>query len=130
MLKQKKFFFSLNSCLCRLISVFDNIYFIDASRKYTVVHFSSNVNEVIRAISNLLFFSHKKTPHATKAQNTYKQTKIKNALKKHLRGKKSLIRLFAFCAFVLLLGCVFVLFVPLLCVESFCGKKIKGLKLP
>ena len=31
-----------------------------------------------------------------KAQNANKRTKIKNALKKHLRGKKSLIRLFAF----------------------------------
>ena len=31
-----------------------------------------------------------------KQKNANKQTKIKNAFKKHLRGKKSLIRLFAF----------------------------------
>ena len=32
-------------------------------------------------------------------KNANKEAKIKNALKKHLRGKKSLIRLFAFCGF-------------------------------
>ena len=56
------------------------------------------------------FFFYKKILHAPKApkaakstktqpsKNTkcYTRTKIKNALKKHLRGKKSLIRLFAF----------------------------------
>ena len=56
-----------------------------------------------------------------KAQKAYKQTKTKKTMlyahKKHLRGKKSLIRLFAFLyfslsvlvLFVLLLGCLFVL---------------------
>ena len=34
-----------------------------------------------------------------KVQTGNKQTKIKNALKKHLRGKKSLIRLFALLCF-------------------------------
>ena len=82
---------------------------------------SSNVNEVIRAVLNSLFiylfiYFYKKISHAQKAPKStksikstkstktqpskstkrYKQTKIKNALKKHLRGKKSLIRLFAF----------------------------------
>ena len=45
---------------------------------------SSNINEIIKAILNFFiqkFYSHKK------AQNAYKRTKIKNALKKHLRGK-------------------------------------------
>ena len=45
---------------------------------------SSNINEVIKAILNFFiwkFHNHKK------AQNAYKQTKIKNAPKKHLRGK-------------------------------------------
>ena len=80
-----------------------------------MVFFSSNVDEAIRAFSNLFY---KKISHAQKAQNAHKRTKTKRqrfyALKKHLRGKKSLIRLCIFCAlilFVLLLGCVFVFFV-------------------
>ena len=45
---------------------------------------SSKINEVIRAILDFFiqkFHSHKKT------QKAYKRTKIKNARKKHLRGK-------------------------------------------
>ena len=45
---------------------------------------SSNINEIIKAILNFFiqkFYNHKK------AQNAYKRTKIKNAPKKHLRGK-------------------------------------------
>ena len=70
---------------------------------------SRNVNQVIRAVLNSLIFLQKDFTHAhththththIKAQNTHKQTKIKKAafndLKKHLRGKKSLI-----CSFVL-----------------------------
>ena len=71
---------------------------------------SSNVNEVFRAVLNSLFFFYKKILHAPKAPkapkstktqpskstNRYRRTKIKNALKRHLTGKKSLIRLFAF----------------------------------
>ena len=65
---------------------------------------SSNINEVIRSVLNLFFFmirSHKykkvlkalKAPKSikhnqTKAQNANKRIKIKNALKKHLSGKK------------------------------------------
>ena len=75
------------------------------------------------------FFLTKRLHSQQRHKTLASQQKLKNALKKHLRGKKSLIRLFTFCAFVLLLGCVFVLFVPLMCVESFCGKKWKGLKL-
>ena len=44
----------------------------------------SNINEVTRAILNFFiqkFHNHKKT------QNAYKRIKIKNAPKKHLRGK-------------------------------------------
>ena len=79
------------------------------------MNFSSNINEAIRAVLISSFFftkrfhthqKHKKhqkaekTPKSTKkhqreqkcnqakAQNTNKQTKIKNALKKHLSGKK------------------------------------------
>ena len=58
---------------------------------------SSNINEVTRAI--LIVFVQKFRNHK-KVQNVYKRTKIKNARKKHLRGKQLLIRLFAFCAFV------------------------------
>ena len=66
---------------------------------------SSNINEVIRSVLNFLFFfmirSHKykkalkalKAPKSikhnqAKAQNANKRIKIKNALKKHLSGKK------------------------------------------
>ena len=45
---------------------------------------SSNINEVTKAILNFFiqnFHYHKKS------QNAYKRTKMKNALKKHLRGK-------------------------------------------
>ena len=63
---------------------------------------SSNINEVIRAVINPLFFFYKNILHAqkapkaqkaqkrnqAKAQNANKRTKIKNALKKHLSGKK------------------------------------------
>ena len=76
---------------------------------------SSNINEVIKTVLNFLLFFYEKILHApkstkkhqkaqkapraqkhqkaqklnqTKAQNTNKQTKIKNALKKHLSGKK------------------------------------------
>ena len=41
------------------------------------------------------FFTNRFCNHKN-AQNAYKGTKIKNASKKHLRGKYSLIRLFAF----------------------------------
>ena len=58
-----------------------------------VVLFSSNINE--------LFYE--KIPRAQKAQKR-KRTKAKktflNALKKHLRGRKSPIRLFAFLCFL------------------------------
>ena len=69
-----------------------------------MVHVSSNVKEVIRAILNFFFFFYEKILHAQLAQKAYKQTKIKKAafyaLKKHLKGKKSLISLI--CIFVLL----------------------------
>ena len=59
---------------------------------------SSNVNEVVRAVLNFLFFLRKdftrtqkdqKHKDATKRKHKhYKQTKIKSALKTHLREKK------------------------------------------
>ena len=45
---------------------------------------SSNIYEVIRAILNFFI---QKCHNPKKAQNAYKQTKIKNAPKKHPRGK-------------------------------------------
>ena len=68
---------------------------------------SSNINAVIRAILNVLFFCLRKDFARTKSikktkkknttqKNANKRIKIKNVYKKHLRGKKSLIRLFAF----------------------------------
>ena len=75
---------------------------------------SSNINEVIQTVFNFLLFfyekilhaqrstknhqKHKKHKNATKQKhkNANKQTKIRNMLKKHLRGKMSLIRLFTF----------------------------------
>ena len=61
---------------------------------------SSNINEVIKTSLNLLLFflrkdftrtkKHQKAPkrNQAKVQNANKPTKIKNALKKHLSGKK------------------------------------------
>ena len=72
---------------------------------------SSNINEVIKRVLNFLLFfyekilhtpkstkKHKKHKSITKQKHKYanKRIKIKNTLKKHLRGKKSLIRLFAY----------------------------------
>ena len=45
---------------------------------------SSNINEVTRAILNSFI---QKLHNHKQAQNAYKRTKIKNAPKKHLRGK-------------------------------------------
>ena len=60
-------------------------YFTDRkTEKWKPCTHSGNINEVIRAILN--FFIQKFHNHK-KAQNAYKRTKIKNAPKKHLRGK-------------------------------------------
>ena len=56
-----------------------------------------------------------------KAQTAYKRTKIKNAHEKHLRKKKSLIRLFAFHASAWLCLCAFCVFVH---VKFVCKKKV------
>ena len=58
--------------------------FLIYNLKYSGYVQSSSINEVIRAI--LDFFIQKFHEHK-KAENAYKRTKIKNALKKHLRGK-------------------------------------------
>ena len=71
----------------------------------------SSINEVIKTVLNFLLFFYEKILHAPKStkkhkrhknltkqkhKNANKRTKIKNMLKKHLRGKKSLIRFFVF----------------------------------
>ena len=88
----------------------------------------SNINEVTREILNFFMqnFHNRK-----KAQNAYKRTKTKNAPKKHLRGKLSLIRLFGFCAFAgvslccLVLFVLLVLLVLLVCAKCFRKKNIE-----
>ena len=59
--------------------------------------FSSNINEVIRVV---LFFFHN---NISQAQNSLQRTKIKKYAQKSSKRKKLLIRLFAFCAFILLM---------------------------
>ena len=81
---------------------------------------SSNVNEVMRAVLNSLLFLRKDFTHKKKHKNGNKRTKIKKPAfythKKHLREKKSFIRLFAFlcflcfCAFAWLSLCAFCAF--------------------
>ena len=76
---------------------------------------SSNINEVIRAVLNFLLFftkifrTHQKAPKSTKStkstktqrnKNANKQTKIKNTLKKHIRGGSNLFAYLRFCVFV------------------------------
>ena len=91
---------------------------------------SCNINEVTRAILNSfiqILHNHKK-----KHKTLTSEQKQKNAPKKHLRGKQSLIRLFAFLCFC---PSVFVLFSAfgaflcfqcfwcLWCVQNLCVKK-------
>ena len=68
--------------LFKRLNAFKGIFQIMFFLKYD--HSSSNINEVIRAIFRLLYSN---ISQAQKAQNAYKQIKIKNASKKHLRGK-------------------------------------------
>ena len=85
---------------------------------------SSHINEVTETI--LDFFIQKFDKH--KKHQTLTTNKSKNALKKHLRGKKPLIRLFAFCAFAYALSlCLWVILVLLVRTKSF--RENKGLKL-
>ena len=54
---------------------------------------------LLRQFKTFYYFFTKRFYKCKKAQNHLKRTKIKKAYKKHLRDKKSLIPLFAFCAF-------------------------------
>ena len=66
-----------------------------------LIHSSSNINEVIRAVLNPSFF-YKNILHARKAPKAqkYNQAKAQNAAQSTSKGKKSLIRLFAFLCFL------------------------------
>ena len=79
------------------------------------IHVSSNVNEVIRAVLNFLFFFTKRF-HKHKMHTSEQKQKRQHfyAHKKHLMRKKSLIRLFAFLCFLCFL-----------CVQNLFVKKIK-----
>ena len=105
---------------------------------------SSNVNEVIRSVLN--FFYEKISRAPKKHENPHNRTKIKKAAfyvhKKHLRGRKSIICLFAFLCFLcfcLVASLCFLWFFSFLCFlcflcflrvwNTFCKKK-KSLKLP
>ena len=55
-----------------------------------IENFSSNINEVIRVISSLFF----RKDSTAKKQNTKTHTTFLNTLKKHLRRRKSLTRVF------------------------------------
>ena len=86
---------------------------------------SSNVNEVIRAVLNLFtkrFYTYKKHKALTIEQKQKRQYFY--VPKKHLRGRKSLIRLFAFlCFLVFLCFLCFLCFLYFLCfylVASLC----------
>ena len=72
---------------------------------------SSNINEGIKAV---LFFKRKDFTQTKSTKTHISEQKNKgsvlNALKKHLRGRKSLIRLLAFLCF-LCVCCAFVLFI-------------------
>ena len=76
--------------------------------------FSSNINEVTKAVLNLLLFFYEKILHAQKStkkhknhknvsqkrhKNAIKQTKMKNTLMKQLRRKSNLSAYLRFCVF-------------------------------
>ena len=61
--------------------------------------FSSNINELIRSVLNFLFFLQRGITSTEKHKIAYSEQKQKNVYKKHLRGKKLLLRLFVFYAF-------------------------------
>ena len=76
---------------------------------------SSNINEGIKAV---LFFKRKDFTCTKSTKTLHKRTKKKkaalNALEKHLRGRKSLVRLYTFLCFL----CAFCAFCASLCVKQ------------
>ena len=87
-------------------------------RKFFLVYnvlISSNISEGIKAV---LFFKRKDFTRTESTKTHISEQKQKRqrfyALKKHLRGRKSLIRLFAFLCFL----CAFCAFCAFLCVKQ------------
>ena len=96
---------------------------------------SSNVNEVVKTILSSFIFFYKKISYSQNSTKRLQANKNKKgSVFMHLEnisGEKVTYSLV--CAFVLLLGCVFVLFglfVLFVRVKSFCKKEQKDLKLP
>ena len=97
--------------LKEVLESFFNIKNFKSLRRWCSI--SSNINEAIWAVSNFFLFFCEKISHAqkstkkhqkaqkrnqAKAQSANKRTTIKNALKKHLRGKKYLFAYLLFRA--------------------------------
>ena len=108
--------------------------------------FSSNINEVIRAILNLFFFLQEDFT-GTKSKKRIQANKNKNdSIFMHIKtSKRKKVACLAFCAFyaffcslfmlfvlfmLLIIFVVLGLFVLFVCVKSSCKKKQRGLKLP
>ena len=113
------------------ISIYFELNFLHF--QLTFEYISSNINEFTRSVFLFYLFNffYKKTSQGQKCTNplTVNKNNKKRKYKKHLRGKKLLIRLFAFCAFTWF--CFFMLLVLLVLfvrVKSY-HKKIKSLKL-
>ena len=65
-----------DSCIYQLISITHEIYKgFDANPSFEVRGVSSNINEVIRAVLNSLFFFYKKILYAPKSTKSTKSTK-------------------------------------------------------
>ena len=83
--------------------------------KVLITIVSSNINEVIKTTLNSFI---QKIHNNKKAQNANKRTKIKNAPKKHLRGKY-LFQCLRFCAFARVSLCCLLLLVLLMLFSAF-----------
>ena len=82
------------------------------------------INEGIRSVLNFLIFFLQKDFTSTKKHKTAyseQKKKKKNTYKKHLGGKKLLIRLFAFCVFTWLCFFAFRAFSVFSALHSFCA---------
>ena len=66
-------------------------------------------NSILKSLASQVNYKkiYKKILHTPKEQKRFQRTKIRNMHKRHLRGKKLLICLFAFCAFAWLHLCAF-----------------------
>ena len=88
--------------------------------------FNSNISEVIKTVLNTFFFLQKDFTSTKEHKTAYNKQKSKNVYKKHLREKKSLIRLFTICAFAWLCFYAFSAFSAFSACKIF-SSKIKSL---